>query len=70
MAIPMIWERIGRKLKNTWQIPKAVFHVDANLSPEDIKLAGANESKVVFLHTGTKVGKGIGCLGKLSKLKS
>ena len=41
--------------KKQWQIPKAVLHVDANLSPDDIKLAGANASKVKFLYTGDKV---------------
>ena len=51
----MIWERIGRYKQGQWQIPKNVIHVDANLSPQSIKLDQANESKVVFLHPGTQV---------------
>ena len=51
----MVYERIGRFIKGHWQVPKAVMHVDANLSPEDIKLTGANDTKVVFLNTGRQV---------------
>ena len=48
----MIYERIGRFLRGRWQVPKAVIHVDANLSPSDIKMDGANDTKVLFLNTG------------------
>ena len=55
-AVPVIWERIGRQVNKVWQVPKAVIHVDAYLDPEDITFRAANESKVSFLFTGSKVG--------------
>ena len=33
--------------------PKAVVHIDANISPPDIKFQGANESKVKFIASGS-----------------
>ena len=55
LAIPCVWERIGRFVNKQWQVPKAVIHVDANLCPDDINLHGANPSKVMFLFTGSEV---------------
>ena len=53
LVIPMIWERLGRSVKHVYQNVNAVVFVDANLSPSDVKLAGANESKVTFIATGS-----------------
>ena len=53
LAIPMVWERLGRTVRQTHQTVNAVVLVDANMGPEDIRLTGANESKVVFIATGS-----------------
>ena len=53
LVIPMVWERLGRTVRQTHQGVNAVVLVDANMGPEDIHLTGANESKVVFLATGS-----------------
>ena len=55
LGVQVVWERIGRQVYKEWQVPKAVLHVDANLSPGDIALRGANPSKVSFLFTGSEV---------------
>ena len=55
MIIPALWERISRTVsKGRTYTPKNVVHIDANLSPEDIKLSGANESKLAFIYSGSK----------------
>ena len=53
LAIPMVWERLGRTVRQTNQNVNAVVLVDANMGPEDIRLTGANESKVSFVATGS-----------------
>ena len=53
-VIPMVWERLGRYLRQVYQNVNSVVFVDANLSPSDVKLTGANESKVAFIATGSK----------------
>ena len=55
LAIQMVWERLGRKLRGVkYQAVNAVVMIDANLSPSDIHLDHANESKVIFLATGSQ----------------
>ena len=55
MIIPALWERISRTVsKGRTYTPKNVVHIDANLSPEDLKLNGANESKITFIYSGSK----------------
>ena len=53
LAIQMVWERLGRRVRDQYQPVDAVVLVDANLSPEDIRLDHANESKVIFVATGS-----------------
>ena len=40
-------------MKQKTQTPRAVVHIDANVTPSDIKLTGANESKVKFIASGS-----------------
>ena len=53
MIIPALWERNCRLVKGKAFAPKAVVHIDANISPNDIKLEGANESKIKFIASGS-----------------
>ena len=52
-AIKMVWEQLGRQVRDKYQDVNAVLLIDANMSPEDIRLDHANESKVIFLATGS-----------------
>ena len=49
----MVWERLGRTVRQTHQDVNSVVLIDANMGPEDIRLSGANESKVIFVATGS-----------------
>lgn len=51
--IKSLWERIGREVEKKTYTPRAVVHISANLDPGDIKLWGANESKVKFIASGS-----------------
>jgi hypothetical protein len=53
LSIQMVWERLGRQIREKYQPVNAVVLVDANMSPEDIRLEYANESKVIFIATGS-----------------
>ena len=53
LAIKMVWEQLGRQVRDKYQAVNAVLLIDANMSPEDIRLDHANESKVIFLATGS-----------------
>ena len=53
VTIPMVWESLGRNVRGKEQDVNAVVFVDANLSPEDISLDNANETKVTFIATGS-----------------
>ena len=52
--IPVVWEKLGRNLNKKPQRVKAVvlIELEGNLDPEDLKLLGANKSKVNFVYTG------------------
>ena len=52
LAIPMVWEGLGRTVKGCEQRIRAVLMVNANKDPSDLKLEGANRSKVNFICTG------------------
>jgi len=52
-VIKSLWERIGREVEKKTYTPRAVVHISANLDPGDIKLWGANESKVKFIASGS-----------------
>ena len=53
MVIKALWERIGREVDKKIYTPRAVVHISANVSPEDIKLTGANQSKVKYIASGS-----------------
>ena len=52
-AIQQVWEKLGRRVRDKYQGVNAVLLVDANMSPKDIVLKYANESKVIFVATGS-----------------
>ena len=52
-AIQQVWEKLGRKVRDKYQGVHAVLLVDANMSPKDIALKYANESKVIYVATGS-----------------
>ena len=52
-AIKMVWEQLGRLIRDKYQPVNAVLMIDANMSPSDIRLDHANESKVIFLASGS-----------------
>ena len=52
-AIQQVWEKLGRRVRDKYQGVNAVLLVDANLNPKDIVLKYANESKVIFVATGS-----------------
>ena len=52
-AIKMVWEQLGRQVRDKYQDVNAVLLIDANMSPADIRLDHANESKVIYLATGS-----------------
>ena len=49
-----MWERLGRRVGDKFQYVNTVVLVEANLSPSSVKLTGGNESKVVFIASGSK----------------
>ena len=53
VAIPMVWEGLGRNIRGKEQDVNAVVMIDANLHPDDIRLDNANDSKVTFIATGS-----------------
>ena len=53
LVIKTLWEKIGREVDKKLYIPKAIVHISANVNPKDIKLTGANESKVKFVASGS-----------------
>ena len=53
LVIKSLWEKIGREVDKKIFTPKAVVYISANMSPEDIKLTGANASKVKFMASGS-----------------
>ena len=53
-AIKMVWEQLGRLVRDRYQPVNSVLMIDANMSPSDIRLDHANESKVIFLATGSQ----------------
>ena len=53
VAIPMVWEGLGRNIRGKEQDVNAVVMIDANLHPDDIRLDNANDSKVTFIRLET-----------------
>ena len=53
-VIPMVWERLGRRIGDTFQHVNTVLLVEANLSRSTVKLTEGNETKVSFLATGSE----------------
>ena len=53
LIIPMVWERLGKNTKQGRRNINAPVLIEANLSPRDIVFKTANESKVIFLATGS-----------------
>ena len=51
--VPSIWERLGRETRTEYKAINAAVLVEANLSPENIKFTTANESKCIFIATGS-----------------
>ena len=54
MLIKSLWERLSREVDRKLCVPKNVVHISANVDPKDIRLDGANESKVKFIASGSK----------------
>ena len=52
----MIWERLGRRINHKYQAVNSVVFIEANLDPSDViaLLKNANESKTVFIASGSK----------------
>ena len=53
LIIPMVWERLGKDTKQGYRAINAAVLIEANLDPEDIKFSTANESKCIFIATGS-----------------
>lgn len=53
VIIPMVWERLGKDTKAGFKTVNAAVLIEANLSPKDIKFETANDSKVIFIATGS-----------------
>ena len=53
LAIPMVWEGLGRNVRGSDQKVRAVIIVNANEDPSSFKFNGANRSKVNFIATGS-----------------
>ena len=53
LMIPMVWERLGKKTKRGYKKVNAPVMIEANLSPKDIKFSTANESKCIYIYTGS-----------------
>lgn len=53
LIIPMVWERLGQGTKKGFKHINACVLIEANLDPEDIKFTTANESKCIFIASGS-----------------
>ena len=51
--IPMLWEGLGRKTKQGYKRVNGAVLIEANMDPADIRFDAANESKCIFLYTGS-----------------
>ena len=51
--VPSVWEKLGKETKNGYKTVNAPVLIEANLSPEDIRFTTANESKCIFIATGS-----------------
>ena len=49
----MVWEQLGKETKTGYKSINAAVLIEANLSPDDIKFTTANESKCIFIATGS-----------------
>ena len=49
----MVWERLGKETKQGFKYVNAPVLIEANLHPDDIKFTTANDSKVIFIATGS-----------------
>ena len=54
MVVKVLWEQNSRHVNNKLCVPRNVVHISANITPSEIKLDGANESKVKFVASGSK----------------
>ena len=52
LAIPVVWEGLGRTVNKIVQKIKGVIFLNANLDPSQLKFTGANISKVNLIATG------------------
>ena len=52
MVVKVLWEQNSRHVNNKLCVPRNVVHISANITPSEIKLDGANESKVKFVAQG------------------
>ena len=53
LIIPMVWERLGKETRQGHCRINAPVLIEANLNPEDINFKTANESKCIFIATGS-----------------
>ena len=49
----MVWEQLGKETKSGYKAINAAVLIEANLDPEDIRFTTANESKCIFIATGS-----------------
>ena len=49
----MVWERLGKQTNRGYRTINGPVLVEANLSPQNIKFTTANESKCIFIYTGS-----------------
>ena len=54
LAIPVVWEGLGRTVNKIVQKIKGVIFLNANLDPSQLKFTGANISKVNLIATGSQ----------------
>ena len=54
LAIPVLWEGLGRRVNNTDQKIRAVVFFNANKEPINLTFDGANISKINIIATGSK----------------
>ena len=54
LVVPLIWEASEKKTKKGQYKPRAVVHLDANITPSDVApfLGEAVVSKIKFNYTG------------------
>ena len=53
LIIPMVWEQLGKDCKTGFRHVNAPVMIEGNLHPDDIKFTTANNTKCIFVATGS-----------------